>query len=145
MFKRHTFWLKTAIVLQILTAVIHSLSFLSSPVGKNETERQLLELMQTYQTDLGSGFHPTMSNLMAALSSCFAFLYLFAGVTNIHLLRKKVSNDILKGIVGINVLICGACFVVMAFLTFLAPIMLTGLVFVSLTMAYFFMKPEEQS
>lgn len=137
MFKRHTFWLWTTVVFQLLTAAIHSTSFFVASVPQNETERQLIELMNTYRQDLGAGFQPSTREILTALSSCFTLVYLLGGLSNAFLLRKRAAADILKGIVGINVLIFGACFVIMFFYTFLPPIILTGLVFLFLIVSYF--------
>ena len=127
MLKRYTFWLWTAVVFLLLTGAIHSVSFFVSPTAQNETERQLFALMMTYKQDMGSGFHPTMWNLFTALSSCFTFLYLLGGLTLAYLLKKKVAPDTLKGVVVIHLLVMGVCFTIMAALTFLPPIVLTGL------------------
>src|SRR4030095_4981602 len=137
MLKRYTFWLWAAVVLLFLTAAVHSLSLFVSPTPENESERMLHELFTTYQKDLGGGFYRTFSDLFTALSSCFSFVCLLGGLINAYLLRKKVSVDILRGIVLINVVVFGAIFAVMAFFTFLPPIILTGLIFVSLLVAYF--------
>src|SRR5712691_12792102 len=128
MLKRYTFWLWLAVVFLFLTGAIHSLSLFLSPVPGNEVERQMLDLMRNHKQDMGAGFHPTMWNLFTALSSCYTFLCLLAGLTMAYLLKKKVAPGILKGIVGIDLLVFGSCFVVMIFLTFLPPIVLTGLV-----------------
>jgi hypothetical protein len=126
MLKRHTFWLWTAVVFLFLTGAVHSIGLFVTPTGENDTERQMLHLMMTYKQDM-FGFHPTMWNLFIALSSCFTFLCLLAGLTISYLLRKRVAADVLKGIVTIELLVLGVCFVVMCFLTFLLPILFTGL------------------
>jgi hypothetical protein len=136
MLKRYTFWLWTAVVFQLLTALFHSISLFVTPEAQSETERQLISLMNTYRIDAGGGFHPTIGNLFTALSSCFSLLCLLGGLTNILLLKKKASPDILKGSVGTHVVVFGACFAMMAFFTFLPPIILTGLIFVSLVISY---------
>lgn len=136
MLKRYTFWLWTAVVLQLLTAFFHLLSFFVTQVPNNEIERQLLEMMATHKLDMGGGFHPTTANLLTALSSCFSFLCLLGALINAHLLRNKAAADLLKGIVLINILVFGGCFAVMAIFTFLPPIILTGLIFVSLVLSY---------
>jgi hypothetical protein len=128
MLKRYTFWFWAAIVFMFLTGAIHSIGLFISPAPANETERQLIDLMHTYRRDLGAGFHPSTQNLFTALSSCFTFLCLLGGLTNAYLLRKKAAADLLKGIVRINLLIFGACFIVMAALTFLPPVVLTGII-----------------
>jgi len=137
MFKRHTFWLWTAVVFQLITAAVHAMSLFIAPVAQNETERQLIELMSTYRQDLGGGFQPSTRDIMIALSSCFTLMCALGGFINAFLLKKKASVEILTGVVGINVLIFGVCFAVMLTFTFLPPIVLTGLVFLFLTVSYF--------
>lgn len=137
MLKRHTFWLWTAVVLQFATAAIHSLSFFIKPAPQNETERQLFELMTTYKQDLGAGFQPTTANMVTALSACLPFLYLLGGLTIAYLMKKLSPTTTLKGIVGIQVLVFGLSFITMLILTFLPPIVMTGLVFVALSIGYF--------
>jgi hypothetical protein len=135
MLKRYTFWLWLAVVFMFLTGAIHSVGLFVHPTPANEVERQLIELMTTYKHDLGAGFHPTMGNLFTALSSCFSLLCLLGGLTNAYLLKKKINAEILKGIVWINLLVFGICFVMMLVFTFLPPIVLTGLIVLFLTLA----------
>jgi hypothetical protein len=66
MLTRHTFWLKAAVGVMALTALLHSLTLLAPASPGNETGSQLLELMSTYRLDMGDGFQPTMANLMTA-------------------------------------------------------------------------------
>ena len=136
MLKRYTFWLWLAVVFLFLTGAVHSIGLFVSPVPANEIERQMLDLMRNHKQDMGAGFHPTMWNLFTALSSCFTFLCLLAGLTMAYLLKKKVAPGILKGIVGIELLVFGSCFIVMIVLTFLPPIVLTGLVVLFLAIGF---------
>ena len=135
MLKRYTFWFWVAVVFMFLTGAVHSISLFVRPVPGNEVERQLIALMSTYKNDLGAGFHPTMGNLFTALSSCFSLLCLLGGLTNAYLLKKKVDAGVLKGIVWINLLVFGICFVMMLLFTFLPPIVLTGLIVLFLMLA----------
>jgi len=137
MFKRYTFWLWVAVVLQLLTALGHSLSFFITPVATSDTERQLLELMTSYQMDMGGGIHRSMQQLLNALSACFPLLYLLGALNNIYVLRKRVELSLIKGLVVIQLIVFGIGFGVMAVLTFLPPIILTGLVFMTLSISYF--------
>lgn len=139
MLKRYTLWLWIAVVLMFLTGAVHSIGLFVRPVPENEVERQLIELMTTYKHDLGAGFHPTMGNLFTALSSCFSLLCLLGGLTNAYLLKKRIEAGILQGIVWINLLVFGICFVMMLVFTFLPPIVLTGLIvlFLMLTLITF--------
>lgn len=144
MLKRFAFWLWAAVVFQLLTAVFHSLSLFITPVPQNETERQLFDLMTSYKLDAGGGFHPSIRNLTTALSSCFSLLCLLGGLTNAYLLRKKVVADLVKGLVRIQLVVFGLCFVIMATFTFLPPIVLSGLIVLALTATYFLIPDRTQ-
>ena len=132
MLKKFSFWMYTTVALQLLTAAFHSLSFIMKEEPTNDTEKQLHELITTYSKDLGAGFHPTMMDIFLSLSACFALLYLFGGLSNWFLMKKKTGSNIMKGILNISLIVFGICFVVMAFFTFLPPIACTGLVFIAL-------------
>ena len=136
MLKRYTFWFSAAIIFQLLTGLLHSISLFVNPEPANETERQLHTLITTYRMDAGAGFQPTFDNLFTALSSCFTFLCLFAALTNGYLLFKHTEPNVMKGIIGINVVIFGGVFVMMAYFTFLPPIVCTGLIFINLLAAF---------
>ncbi len=129
-------WIRVTAILQIITACVHGMSFLQQPVPANETERMLQELMSTYRPDLGPIFHPTTGDIFTALSACFSLLYLLAGMINLYLVQKHLSPHLWKGLVSINLLVFGGAFLVMLLLTFLPPIILTGMVFISLSLAY---------
>jgi len=144
MLKRFTFWLWAAVVIQLLTAVFHSLSFFITPIPQNETERQIFDLMTSYKLDAGGGFHPSIKNLMTALSSCFSLLCLLGGLMNAYLLRKKAFADLVKGLVRIQLVVFGMCFLIMATFTFLPPIVLSGLIVLTLTAAYFVIPDRSQ-
>ncbi len=136
MFKRYTFWFSAAILFQLLTGVLHSISLFIKSDPANEIERQMVELITTYKMDAGSGFTPTYSDLFTALSSCFTFLCVYAGLTNGYLLIKQTEPNVMKGILAINVGIFGVVLLVMAFFTFLPPIVCSALIFVNLLAAY---------
>jgi len=144
MLKRYTFWLTAAVIFQFLTAIVHALSLFISPEPANDTERQLLVLLGTYKLNAGAGFAPTFSNLFTALSSCFSLLCLLGGLTNGWLLIRHAEPTLMKGILGINVGIFGICFVLMAYFTFLPPIIFTFLIFINL-LAAFIVVPKVES
>jgi hypothetical protein len=85
--------------------------------------------------DMGAGMFHSMMDLFLALSSCLTFLYLLGGINNFYLLNR-LPHTALKGYLFINMIVFGVCFAVMLFLTFLPPIILTGLVFVTLAISY---------
>lgn len=132
---KYSTWLKTASVFQLVTGLIHSMSLFTPMQATNETEETMLQLMTAHSMDMGAGISRSMMNLFIALSSCFTFLYLLGGINNIFLLNKLTPSS-MKNYLLINTLIFGICFGVMAFLTFLPPILLTGIVFVLLLLAW---------
>ena len=142
MLRRYTFWLTAAIIFLLINTLIHTISLFISPPAANETERQLIELLSTYKFDLGLGFHPTFGDMFTALSSCFSFVCLLGALTLGYLMLKGAAADIMKGIIGINVLVFGGIFVVMVVFTFILPIVLSGLIFVNLLAAYISIRAE---
>ena len=137
MFRRHTFWLWLAVVFQLLNALGHSLSFLITQVPANETERQLLELMGTYRLDMGAGFRRTTHQLFTAVSACFSLFYLLGGLNNIYCLKTRVDARVLRALLAIQVIVFGIAFGVIVVFAFPPPIVLSGLVFLSLAAAFF--------
>lgn len=136
MLKSSSFWLKTASVFQIITGLVHSIVLFNDMQGQNETEVKMLALMTDHKMDMGAGIFHSMMDLFLALSSCFTFLYLLGGINNFYLL-KKLEPSAMKGYLLINIVIFGVCFAIMLFMTFLPPIILTGIVSVLLTASYF--------
>lgn len=130
----------------LLNTLIHTLTFFFfQTAAQNETERQLLELMTTYRQDFGAGFKRSTRDLLTALSACFSLVCLLGGLTLGFLLRKQADVRIMKGVVGIHVLVFGICFAVMVAFTFLPPIVLTGLIFVTLLLGYFLMPRQPET
>jgi len=145
MLKRYRFWLWLAVVFLLLNALIHSITLFLQPAAQDETQRQLFDLMTSYKQDFGAGFKRSTKELVTALSTCFSLLCLLGGLTLAFLLRKQAEVRIMKGVVGIHVLVFGICFAVMAVFTFLPPIVLTGVIFLSLLLAYFLMPRQQES
>ena len=136
MLRNYTFWLKAFVVVSIFTALVHSIGLFIKPVAANETEEHLLQLMETYKMNAGAGFDPSMRELFTALSVCFTLVYLLGAFTTWYLIKKKLKEEILKGITVIQLIIFGVSFVIMLVFTFLPPIVLTGLTFFLLVLAY---------
>jgi hypothetical protein len=121
-------WLKTTAILQFIITIIHAISLFLTLPPNNETEKQLFTLMDTYKFDLGAGFHRTMNELTLVFSACFSLLYLLGGLLNWYLLRKRIEPRILKGVITINLVVFGICFVLTIIFAFLFPIILSGLI-----------------
>jgi len=133
--KKYTTWLLTASVFQLIAALMHATTLFGNVPPNNETEKQMFTLMDTYQFDFGAGFHPTMGNLLLALSACFSLVYSLGGLLNWFLLRKKISSEIMRGVININLLIFGVTFALFATFTFLVPIVLAGMVLLFLILS----------
>jgi hypothetical protein len=126
--KNYTTWLKTTAISQFIVAIIHAITLFVTLPPNNETEKQLFTLIDNYKLDLGAGFHRTMNELTLVFSACFCLLYLLGGLLNWYLLRKKVEPQIMKGVITINLVVFGICFVLTTIFAFLEPIILTGLI-----------------
>lgn len=142
MVSRRFFWLKLATVAQALTASFHVLSFFNQPKPINETEAKLFELMSSYKFDLGIGFHRSMNDLMNAFSISFTLLLVFSFLLNLFLLRNKIASQLMKGVILISTLVYFVCFISMACLTFLPPIICTGIIVVALLLSYWELRKE---
>ena len=92
MLKQFSFWIWGTIITQLLIAAFHSLSFFIQPEPQNETEKQLLDLINNYKPDAGMGFHPGFSNLLTGLSACFTLICLFAAWINWYFKRKGITG-----------------------------------------------------
>ena len=130
-------WVIAAIVFQLLTAAIHSISYFVKPTAANETEKQFLDLFNNYRTDMGAGFSPSTAELFMSFSISFTLIFVFGGLINIALIKTRASQNVLKAIFGIETIIYGGVFVATAALTFLPPIICTALIFSSCLGAYF--------
>ena len=126
--RKYTTWLKTAAIFQFIAAVMHAITLFVPLPPKNETEKQLSTLIDTYKFDLGAGFHRTMGDMVLALSACFSLVCLLGGLQNWYLIRKKVEPEIMKGVITINLIVFGILFVLVATFAFLPPIILIGLI-----------------
>jgi hypothetical protein len=134
--KNYRTWLWAVVVLQILNAVLHGIGVISGLQPTNDAERHLIDLLNSTKLDVDGIFTPSFSNLFTALSSCFSLLYFFAGFLNAYLLRTNVFTDVLGGILLIQLIVLGSAFGIMLYFTFLLPIVMTGLVFLTLAIAW---------
>ncbi|MCU0394438.1 MAG: hypothetical protein MUF29_00900 [Chitinophagaceae bacterium] len=137
---QHAFWVRGTIIFQLVTALIHSLSFFASQEPANPTEVELLALMSTYKMDMGQGFHRSMADIMVSLSACMTLLCAGSGLINLVLYRAGIEPHIMRQIMLVNALVFGAGLVVMVFFAFLGPIVCFALIWICAVMAVF-MRP----
>lgn len=126
--KNYRTWLWTAAIFQLITAAMHTATLFINQPSNNETEKQLFELMSSYQFDFGAGFHRTMNELTLALSSSLSLLCMFASLVNFFLLKKQADTAILKGIINLNLIVFGIFFSITLAFTFLVPIVQFSLI-----------------
>jgi hypothetical protein len=126
--KNYRIWLKATAIMQLIAAIMHAVTLFVELPPTNETEKQLVTLMDTYKFDFGAGFHRTMGQLLLALSACFCLVCLLGSLLNLYLLRKKVSPDIMRGVININLLVFGILFVLTVCFAFLMPVILSGMI-----------------
>lgn len=77
----------------LLTAAVHSLSFLNKQTAANETERQLLDLMANYKFNV-LGSLRSMNNFMIGFSISFMLAALVLGV--LALVLRGQPSSLLK-------------------------------------------------
>jgi hypothetical protein len=140
MFKKFSFWIWGTIVLQLLTASFHSISFFVKQEPGNETEKQLMNLAENYQPDAGMGFHPSFADLFTGLSLCFTLICLFGASCNWYFKMKNLPAETWKGFLLIQAIIFLAVFVAMLVFTFFPPIVCTALIFIFVTASYLTVK-----
>jgi len=119
MFKHYKFWFKAGSWTLILTALLHSLSLLQKPVGENETERQLFELMMTYSL---SGVNRTMYDLFFFFSLSMTMFTLFVAAINLMFAKYYMPSEHARKFIGANVVFLTLFLIPLLLFTFIAPI-----------------------
>jgi hypothetical protein len=114
----------TGAVVQILVAIGHLVGHFTIPRPANETEKQLVLMMSSYQKEVAGG---KMSILEAydGLNVSYALFFLFAGNTNLIVLRKQKS--LLKPMSLLNAAAMGVGGVIAAVYFFWIPIVYFGI------------------
>lgn len=142
MSKKFSFWIWGTIILQWLTAVIHSVAQFVAPEPEiaDEKEKVLIDLMANFKKDYGAGFVRSADDFFFALGLCFTLFCLLGGFINWWLNKKRISVDIWKGVLLIQIVIYGAAFLSCLFYTFLPPIVCTGLISLFAIGSYFSLK-----
>lgn len=137
---KYSFWFKSAGILQLITAGLHSLSFIKKPEGQNESEKQLIDLMMTCQMDMGAGIQRTFYEIFISVSACVTLICLFGGLLNLYLVRQALPIGTIKGVININILIFGVATIIMFFFAFLPPLVCFALIFISLVISRLLIK-----
>ena len=104
----------------LATGAIHSLSFLNEPQPQNDRESLLFDLLKNYHFDLG-GTMRSMQDLLNFFSLSLSLFCLFAGVTNLLIVRHFDNDALAKKIVAFNAIFWTVFLVPLYLLTFLPP------------------------
>lgn len=137
MLSNFSFWIWATIISQLLTAIFHSISFFVKDKPRNDSEKQLVDLVKNYKLDMGAGIKRSFGELFIGVSICFTFIYIFGAILNWYFLQNGISPAIWKGFILIEMIIYGIVFFLQVRFTFLPPIIVTGLVFLFLAGTYF--------
>jgi hypothetical protein len=130
MLSNFSFWIWGLVITQFLSAFCHSLSFIAKPKPKNETEKQLLDLVSNYKPDMGGGIRRSYSQLFIGLSTCFTMVYTMGAVINWYFIKRGISPGVWEGLLLIELAAYTILFLLMIRFTFWPPIIVTGFVFI---------------
>jgi len=119
MLKNYKFWFKAGSWALVVTALLHSLSLLQKPVGENETERQLFELMMTYTL---SGVNQTMYDLYFFFSLSMTLFTLFVAALNLMFAKYYMPSEHARKFILANVIFWTIFLIPLSLLTFILPI-----------------------
>ena len=120
MLRRYTFWLVAAILFQIIYGLLHILSFVVGPGLSVAADGEAAQLLK----------------LFTAFSSSVPLLCVLGALTMGYLLVKHTEPAVMKNLIGIHAAVFGVCFVVMAVFALTPTIVMMGLIFVNLMVAY---------
>ncbi|MGE5107688.1 MAG: LIC_13387 family protein, partial [Sphingobacteriales bacterium] len=103
--------------------------FVISPSPKNNTEKQMLDLIMNYKMDLGAGFERSWYQIYTSISICFTFLFLSFATVNWFFKKMNIGAGLWRGLLLIETILFGLVLLVTVTFTFLPPIICTGLIF----------------
>ncbi len=134
MLKRAISFFRIGASLQIVTAALHMIGHFSAREPANDTEAQLLHLMENYHLDVG-GVERSMMDLFQGFSLTFAALLLYVALLNLLLVGHLRTNAKSFRMATLVNLVLTAILVVVSALTFPIPptvlFALSGLAFLA--------------
>jgi hypothetical protein len=124
-----------AAILQILVGIGHVTGHFAMPRPANDTERQLIEMMSSYEKDVAGG---KMSILESydGLNLCYALFFLLVGVLNLTL--KKNSGILIRPASLINAMAMGSGAIISLIYFFWIPVLYFGLTGIFFTLVHFY-------
>lgn len=105
----------------LATGAIHSLNFLSDPQPANDSERQMLDLMNNYKMDLGAGIQRSMNDIVTFFNLSLTFLCLMGSGLNLLLVKFFDNRDLAKRVVTFNAIFWSIYLIPLWLMTFLPP------------------------
>jgi hypothetical protein len=98
--------------------------------GADETQRQLLALMRSYERDFGAGFVRSTMELLTGFSLAFSTLTLGIGLLDLTVLRYSAGwTPLLRGVAIVNAGIFGVMTAMALRYWFVAPLLFLVLAF----------------
>src|SRR4030095_5274763 len=130
MSNKFSFWIWGTIILQWLTAATHAVGQIlgDSAEVTDEKEKLLVDLMANFKKDYGAGMVRSVNDFVFALGICLTLFCVFGGLVNWWLNKKKISADVWRGLLLIQVLIYAVAFISVVMYTFLIPVICFGLI-----------------
>lgn len=119
MLKNYKFWWKAGAWALLVTALLHSLSLINKPVGENDTERQLLDLMMNYK--LG-GVNRTMYELYFFFSLSLTMFTVFSAALNFMFIRFYMPSVHERKFMTISIIFWTILLIPLAMYTFIIPL-----------------------
>src|SRR5262245_11424800 len=108
--EKFSFWIWGTIIAQLLTALMHSLSFIVPAKPRNEKEEQLIDIITNYKLDMGRGIKRSYYNLFIGVSCCFTFIYILGGILNWYFLKAGIPASTWNGFLLIQLIVYGIIF-----------------------------------
>lgn len=133
-------WLKAAMFTQLATGMIHSLSLFGVASPQNETEKQLYNLIETHQMNMGAGFYRTWNQIFNSISITFSLFFFFVGFLNLLVLQTDIDKIFVQKLLRLQLFVFGILSFVMLKLAFLPPVICCLIIFIFLLLAYLNLK-----
>jgi hypothetical protein len=123
-------WLiRLGALILVLTGLAHAMGELSGPPqARNDTERQLLDLMTHYEFDI-AGRTLTTGRIVSGYSWFMAATLVIIGVGAFFMMRGAATHSAKRTVAGFLVTFSAAIFVIAVIFWFIIPIAMIGLAF----------------
>jgi hypothetical protein len=137
MSSRQRLWFRIGCYALIVTSVVHLIGHFSGPPPPaNDTERTLLQLLQTYVIDLPGGGR-TFEQLMSGFSLAYSIFMAWIGAIGLMVMRRTGDAGIQRGLARINLLGALAMLVLSLTYWFIIPTAFSAVVLVAFACAVF--------